>query len=50
MILPLKSLKKIEGKQVHIRVSGAVIRTTEKGMAICFDDDCIISPSPANTK
>ncbi len=46
MLLPLEKLKQIEGKQTYIKVSGAVIRTTEKGMAICFENDCVIAPWP----
>ena len=37
MVLPLDELKKLEGKKAFIEVSGAVIRSTETGMAICFD-------------
>jgi hypothetical protein len=44
MVLPLDRLKEIEGKQAHVRISGAVIRTSENGMAIGFQDDYVISP------
>jgi hypothetical protein len=46
LVLPLEKLKTIEGKQTHIRVSGHVIRATEKGMAISFGEDSVISPWP----
>jgi hypothetical protein len=44
MILSLERLKKIRGKKSLINVSGVVIRTDEKGMAICFDEKYAISP------
>jgi hypothetical protein len=44
MVLPLEKIKKVDGKQAHIRVSGAVIRTSEAGMAVCFEDDYEITP------
>ncbi|MBN2397781.1 MAG: PilZ domain-containing protein [Deltaproteobacteria bacterium] len=44
LILPLDELKKIEGKRAKITVKGAVIRTGEQGMAICFDKKYRISP------
>ena len=37
LVLPLNELKKLEGRKALIKVSGAVIRSDEKGMAICFD-------------
>lgn len=44
MILFLEKLKKIRGERSLINVSGSVIRTDEKGMAICFDEKYTISP------
>ena len=36
LVLPLDELKKLEGKNAKIKVSGSVTRTDEKGMAINF--------------
>ena len=44
LVLPLDELKKLEGTRPHIKVSGAVIRTDEKGMAISFDERYQILP------
>ena len=44
MVLPLDELKKLEGKKAFIEVSGAVIRSTKTGMAICFDKGFKMSP------
>jgi hypothetical protein len=46
LILPLAKIKKVKGKRVHVRVSGAVIRISEAGMAVCFEDDYEITPLP----
>ena len=43
LVLPLDELKKIEGKKALIKVSGAVIRITGDGMAICFEEGFKIS-------
>ena len=44
LVLPLNRLKKREGKRSLIKSSGKVVRTDQKGMAICFDEKCKISP------
>jgi hypothetical protein len=44
LIISLKKVNKISNKKAHINVSGSVIRTDEKGMAICFDEKYTISP------
>ena len=44
LVLPLNRLKKQKGKRSLIKSSGKVIRTDQKGMAICFDEKCKISP------
>jgi len=44
MILSLERIKKFREKKSLINVSGSVIRTDEKGMAICFDEKHTISP------
>jgi hypothetical protein len=44
MIISLERLKKFRGKKSLINVSGSVVRTDEKGMAICFDEKYTISP------
>jgi len=44
IILPLDKFKNVKGKISHIEVSGSVIRTDQKGMAICFDKGYEISP------
>ena len=36
LVLSRESLKKLSGKQAYIKVSGKVIRSEAKGMAICF--------------
>ena len=37
IILPLWEIKSIEGDKALIKVTGSIIRTDEKGMAMCFD-------------
>ena len=44
MVLPLEKIRKMKGRQAHVRVSGAVIRTSEAGMAVRFKDDYEITP------
>jgi len=44
MILSSERLKKFGGKKSLINISGSVIRTDEKGMAISFDEKYTISP------
>lgn len=46
LILPLDKLKKLENdhKQAYIKVSGKVLRSESKGMAISFDQDYVIRP------
>jgi hypothetical protein len=43
LILPLDRLKKFGRKRSRIDVSGSVIRTNDKGMAVCFDKNFRIS-------
>ncbi len=38
-VLTIERLKKAQGKQALIKVSGKVIRSDARGMAICFDKD-----------
>ena len=44
LTLPLDRFKKTGGKRSHVHVSGSVIRTDEKGMAVCFDKKYRIVP------
>ncbi len=44
LILPLDKFKKYGGKRSRVDVSGSVIRTTDQGMAVCFDKNFQISP------
>ena len=44
LILPLDELKKLEGKNAHITLSGEVVRANPKGMAVCFDKKYTIKP------
>jgi len=46
MILPLNKFKHLEEKRSCIDVAGSVIRTDNKGMAICFGKRYKISPCP----
>lgn len=41
LVLPLDRLKRLEGgcKQAYIKITGRVLRSGSKGMAICFDED-----------
>ena len=43
LILPLKKNLIPDVQQTHIAVTGNVVRTDKKGMAICFDDKYQIS-------
>ncbi len=43
MILPLHKLTQIEGKQTYIKVSGAVVRASEKGFSIPARRACFIA-------
>lgn len=42
--LALEKLGKIQGKQVHIKISGRVVRIEEEGVAISFKEDYQIFP------
>ena len=42
-MVPLDNLKNIDVKKVSVEVLGWVIRTTNQGMAVCFDEKCKIS-------
>ena len=44
LILPLDKLNKPGGKKSRVDISGSVIRTDDKGMAVCFDKKYRISP------
>ena len=44
LVLPLEQLRNIKSNKASIRVSGAVIRNTENGMAICFEGKFDIKP------
>ncbi|MBW2091635.1 MAG: PilZ domain-containing protein [Deltaproteobacteria bacterium] len=46
LVLSLEKLKKLEGKKALIKVSGKVIRSEMKGMAICFNEDYQLSSLP----
>lgn len=37
LVLPLDELKKLDGRQTLIKVSGVVVRTEDEGMAIQFN-------------
>jgi len=44
LILSLEKFKKFGSKRSRVDVSGSVIRTTDQGMAVCFDKNFQISP------
>lgn len=46
IVLPLHAVKRLKAgpKQAHIRLTGRVARSEEKGMAIAFNDDYTIRP------
>jgi len=44
LILPLDELKKLQGKNAHINLSGEVVRVSQKGMAVCFAKKYTIRP------
>ena len=44
VLLPIGEIKKVKGEMALIKVTGSVIRTDEKGMAISFDEDYRILP------
>ncbi len=52
LILPLDRLKKLKNdyKQAYIKVSGKVLRSESKGMAISFDQNYIIRPLRAKRR
>ena len=47
LVLPLDRLKRLEDgcKQAYIKITGRVLRSGSKGMAICFDEDYQIAGS-----
>lgn len=45
IVLPLDELKKLDGKRAHIKVSGAILRASEHGVAIKFNEDYEILPA-----
>jgi hypothetical protein len=46
LILPLEKLKRLENehRQAYIKVTGKVLRSESKGMAISFDQNYVIRP------
>ena len=44
VIVPLKALRRFQGKPVWIQASGVVIRHDAEGMAVIFDNDYQLSP------
>ena len=44
LILPLEKFQTGKANQSHIDVSGVVVRTTDQGMAVCFDKRYRIEP------
>jgi len=44
LVLPCIELKNFEGQGIRLKVSGAVIRVNETGMAIRFNEDYSIWP------
>jgi hypothetical protein len=44
LILPLDKFKKFGRKRSRVDVSGSVIRTNDKGMAVCFNKKFRITP------
>jgi hypothetical protein len=44
LVMPLDRLKTVEADRVLVKISGAVIRADEKGMAVCFDKKYTITP------
>jgi len=45
MVLPLDALENMEGKSAEFNVSGRVLRVSEQGMAIAFDDEFEFFPA-----
>jgi hypothetical protein len=43
IVLPLDNYKNVKGRITYINVSGLVIRTDQRGMAVCFDREYKIS-------
>ena len=52
VVLPLDKLEilKDSSKQVHLRISGKVVRTEAEGIAVCFDQDYQISQSDSGAQ
>jgi len=50
LVLPLDNLKRLNAHQALIKVSGAVIRSDDQGIAVCFNEDYQISRLPSDTK
>lgn len=46
IVLPIDEIKKIKTKKALVKVTGAVLRATEDGMAICFDKNFEITSIP----
>jgi len=50
MVLPLDALENMEGKSAEFSVSGRVIRISDQGMAIGFDDEFDFFPAEEKEK
>lgn len=44
LALALEKLEKIQGRQVHIKISGKVVRLEKEGVAVSFKEDYQIFP------
>ena len=42
LTIPSDTIKELTGAQSLIKVEGTVVRSTKKGLAICFDGECEI--------
>lgn len=46
MVFPLDALENMEGKRAEFNVSGRVLRVSDEGMAISFDNEFEFFPAP----
>jgi len=44
VLLPLNGIKKVKGEKSSVKLTGSIIRSEEKGMAVCFDEEYQILP------
>jgi hypothetical protein len=44
VLLPLNGIKKVKGEKSAVKLTGSIIRSEEKGMAVCFDEEYQILP------